>query len=198
MNQTKDISLKVKYSQKNNVDQVTIWSKKQTVGFAEICGKLSSASINIYSGRTTVLKKNLALYTFEVNRFGKSTFSDRGIWGSIQSELEQKEVVIEESKIGKNISSILNGVKIETKIKVDNNSSNNYTIIELSSADKPGLLYEISKSLKNLGLSLGLVKISTRRGSVDDSFYVKKISGGKLVEENDIELIKRSLKNILI
>jgi [protein-PII] uridylyltransferase len=198
MNQTKDISLKVKYSQKNNVDQVTIWSKKQTVGFAEICGKLSSASINIYSGRTTVLKKNLALYTFEVNRFGKSTFSDRGIWGSIQSELEQKEVVIEESKIGKNISSILNRVKIETKIKVDNNSSNNYTIIELSSADKPGLLYEISKNLKNLGLSLGLVKISTRRGSVDDSFYVKKISGGKLVEENDIELIKRSLKNILI
>ena len=118
--------------------------------------------------------------------------------GSIQSELERKEIIIEESKIGKNISSILNGVKIETKIKVDNNSSNNYTIIELSSADKLGLLYEISKNLKNLGLSLGLVKISTRRGSVDDSFYVKKISGEKLVEENDIELIKRSLKNILI
>ena len=198
MNQTKDISLKVKYSQKNNVDQVTIWSKKQKVGFAEICGRLSSASINIYSGRTTVLKKNLALYTFEVNRFGKSTFSDRAIWSSIQNDLEKKEIIIEENKIGKNISSILSGAKIETKIKVDNNSSKNYTIIELSSADKPGLLYEISKNLKDLGLSLGLVKISTRRGSVDDSFYVKKTSGGKLLEEKGIELLKKRLKNILI
>ena len=77
LNQTKDISLKVKYSQKNSIDQLTIWSKKQEVGFAEICGKLSSASINIYSGRITVLKKNLSLYTFEVNRFGKSTFNQK-------------------------------------------------------------------------------------------------------------------------
>jgi len=43
-----------------------------------------------------------------------------------------------------------------------------------------------------------LVKISTRRGSVDDSFYVKKTSGGKLLEEKGIELLKKRLKNILI
>tara|TARA_Y100001970_G_scaffold294241_1_gene449009 strand:- start:9318 stop:11858 length:2541 start_codon:yes stop_codon:yes gene_type:complete len=197
LNQTKDISLKVKYSQKNSIDQLTIWSKKQEVGFAEICGKLSSASINIYSGRITVLKKNLSLYTFEVNRFGKSTFNDRGIWGVIQEELEKKDFVIEENKIPKNISASLNGAKIETKIKVDNSSSKNFTIIELTSMDKPGLLYQISKNLKTLGLIVGLVKISTRRGSVDDSFYVKKSDGTKLILETDIESVRSNLNNIL-
>ena len=197
LNQTKDISLKVKYSQKNNIDQLTIWSKKQAVGFPEICGKLSSASINIYSGRITVLKKNLSLYTFEVNRFGKSTFNDRRIWSTIQDELQKKDFKIEENKIPKNITN-LNGAKIKTKIKIDNNSSKNFTIIELTSADKPGLLYQISKNLKGLGLTVGLVKISTRRGSVDDSFYVKKLNGQKLILDADIKTVKDNLKNILL
>ena len=198
INQTSNISLKVKYSQKNNVDQITIWSKKQDVGFTEICGKLSSANINIYSGRATVLKKNLALYTFEVNRFGKSTFSDRAIWNTIQNDLENEGFIFDENKILKNMSTSIPGVKIKTKIKIENSSSKNFTVIELSSADKPGLLFKISSSLKKLGLTVRLVKISTRRGSVEDSFYVKKINGKKLLLKEDIKQVKESLKTILL
>mgnify|MGYP006872163057 CR=1 FL=1 len=45
---------------------------------------------------------------------------------------------------------------------------------------------------------MGLVKISTRRGSVEDSFYVKKMDGKKLLQNNDINLVKESLKTILL
>ena len=197
LNQIKGVSLKVKYSQKNNIDQLTIWSKRQEIGFAEICGKLSSASINIYSGRVTVLKKNLALYTFEVNRFGKSTFNDRGIWTSIEKELNKDNLIIEENKIPKNISSNIKGVKIKTKIEIDNYSSKTFSIIELTSVDKPGLLYEVSKNLKALGLIIGLVKISTRRGSIEDSFYVKMLNGKKIISKSEIKSIKESLINKL-
>ena len=57
---------------------------------------------------------------------------------------------------------------------------------------------EISSNLKKLGLTVGLVKISTRRGSVEDSFYVKKMDGKKLLQKNDINLVKESLKTILL
>ena len=180
------------------MDQITIWSKKPDVGFTEICGKLSSANINIYSGRITVLKKSLALYTFEVNRFGKSTFSDRGIWNIIQNDLESEGFQFNEDKNLRNTSAVIPGIEIKTKIKIDNNSSKNFTVIEFSSADKPGLLFEISSNLKKLGLTVGLVKISTRRGSVEDSFYVKKMDGKKLLQKNDINLVKESLKTILL
>jgi hypothetical protein len=43
-----------------------------------------------------------------------------------------------------------------------------------------------------------LVKISTRRGSVEDSFYVKKINGKKLLLKEDIKQVKESLKTILL
>ena len=197
MNQASDVSLQIRYSQKNNFDHVTIWSKREKIGFAEICGKLSSASINIYSGRITFVKKNLALYTFEVSRFGKSTFRDRGLWRTMQLELEQEKLEFEKNKINKNISSDFKGPKVEAKIKIDNVSSKNFTIIEITSNDKPGLLYEISKNLKDEGLTVGLVKISTRRGSVDDSFYVKKVTGKKLTTVDDIQSVKESLKRVL-
>jgi [protein-PII] uridylyltransferase len=87
--------------------------------------------------------------------------------------------------------------KVKTKINVDNSSSKNFTIIELSATDRPGLLYDISKTLKDYGLVIGFVKISTKRGSVDDSFYIKKIDGKKLVGTNDIRTIKNNLTEIV-
>ena len=96
------------------------------------------------------------------------------------------------------MSTSIPGVKIKTKIKIENSSSKNFTVIELSSADKPGLLFKISSSLKKLGLTVRLVKISTRRGSVEDSFYVKKINGKKLLLKEDIKQVKESLKTILL
>ena len=84
IDQKNHISIGVKYSQKNNVDQVTIWSKNQGVGFSEICGALSSSSINIYSGRATSIKKNLSLHLSsimeQVTDFNDSLFYDVSSW----------------------------------------------------------------------------------------------------------------------
>jgi len=86
-----NLALGVKYSQKNHIDQLTIWSKNHNVGFVEICAALSSSSINIFSGRVTSLKNDLVLYTFEINRFGQSTFRERGIWDSMKSKFESNK-----------------------------------------------------------------------------------------------------------
>ena len=56
INQTSNISLKVKYSQKDNVDQITIWSKKPDVGFITnetvnhipIAIKLANAGMDLF------------------------------------------------------------------------------------------------------------------------------------------------------
>jgi len=191
-----NLALGVKYSQKNHIDQLTIWSKNHNVGFVEICAALSSSSINIFSGRVTSLKNNLVLYTFEINRFGQSTFRERGIWDSMKSKFESnKPLPASELISSKYMNS--NGRQIKTKINVDNLSSKNFTIIELSTTDRPGILYDIAKTLKNHDLVIGFVKISTKRGSVDDSFYVKTIGGKKLLNTKEIKAMKSSLTKVV-
>jgi [protein-PII] uridylyltransferase len=190
------LSMGIKYSQQKQIDQLTIWSKDRKIGFVEICAVLSSSNINIFSGRVTPLKKDLVLYTFEVDRFGQSTFRERGMWDSIKKNLESRGFSLESKPLSSKRIGLMSA-KVKTKINIDNDSSKNFTIIELSATDRPGLLYDISKTLKDHGLIVGFVKISTKRGSVDDSFYVKKTDGKKLLGENNTRTIKNNLTEII-
>ena len=158
----------------------------------EICATLSSSSINIFSGRVTPLENNLVLYTFEINRFGQSTFRERSMWDSIKNKFELNKFLPASEVLPRKYMSSTGG-KVKTKINIDNSSSKNFTIIELSTSDRPGILYDISKTLKNHDLVIGFVKISTKRGSVDDSFYVRKIDGKKLLDANEVNTIKNNL-----
>ena len=63
--------------------------------------------------------------------------------------------------------------------------------------DRPGILYDISKGLKDFDLDIGFVKIATKRGSVEDSFYVRKQDGGKLSDKNRIAAVKNGLLSIV-
>ena len=192
LKRNENLSMGIKYSQKNQIDQLTIWSKDQNIGFVEICATLSSSSINIFSGRVTPLENNLVLYTFEINRFGQSTFRERSMWDSIKNKFELNKFLPASEVLPRKYMSSTGG-KVKTKINIDNSSSKNFTIIELSTSDRPGILYDISKTLKNHDLVIGFVKISTKRGSVDDSFYVRKIDGKKLLDANEVNTIKNNL-----
>lgn len=190
------LSFGIRYSQKKQIDKLTIWSLDKEIGFQEICSALLSFNINVFSGRVTPLKNQLVLYTFEVNRFGHSTFREREVWGAIEASLNEKKLLVSsKTNQAKYIKSA--GGKIKTKIKIDNSSSKRFTIIELVARDRPGILYDISKGLKDFDLDIGFVKIATKRGSVEDSFYVRKQDGGKLSDKNRIAAVKNGLLSIV-
>ena len=71
-----------------------------------------------------------------------------------------------------------------TRVVIDNTSSERFTIIDVFTQDRPGLLYTIAASLLELQLSVGLAKISTHLDQVLDVFYVTQ-NGGQKLEDND-------------
>ena len=72
-----------------------------------------------------------------------------------------------------------------------------FSIIELTAGDKPGMLYSILRTIKNLGLRIRFVKISTKRESVEDVFYVTKGSKGKIYDINEIENIRKKIMDVI-
>ena len=60
----------------------------------------------------------------------------------------------------------------KTEVKLDNDSSDRHTIIEVFADDKQGLLFVIARTLAGLGLSIHSARISTRLDQVADIFYV--------------------------
>lgn len=74
-------------------------------------------------------------------------------------------------------------VREPTRVAIDNNSSERFTVIDVFAHDRRGLLYTIASTLLELRLSVSLAIISTHLDQVLDVFYVTDREGDKLQDE---------------
>ena len=70
--------------------------------------------------------------------------------------------------------------KVSTVINIDNDVSDDFSVIEIFTEDRIGVLFSITYSLHQLGLSIHVAKISTNVDQVADVFYVTDRSGEKI------------------
>jgi [protein-PII] uridylyltransferase len=68
-----------------------------------------------------------------------------------------------------------------------------HTVLEVTTRDRPGLLFWLSNTLQEAGLAISLAKINTEGTRVADVFYVTDTSGAKLEEPARIEELKRRI-----
>ncbi len=81
-----------------------------------------------------------------------------------------------------------------TDVKVDNETSDRATIIDIFAEDRQGLLYVIARAIFTLGLSVQSARISTRLDQVADVFYVTDSRGGKVTDPGRLEAIRATIK----
>lgn len=83
---------------------------------------------------------------------------------------------------------------VPTQILVDNDSSGAYTILEVYTSDRVGLLYTITRVLFELQLRIYVAKITTRVDQVADVFYIKTLQGEKVTDSDRMDELKRALR----
>jgi [protein-PII] uridylyltransferase len=84
---------------------------------------------------------------------------------------------------------------VSTEVNVDNKSATNYTVIEVITRDCPGLLFILSHTLQQLGLSIWFAKINTEGERVIDVFYVSDAERRKLVISSEISRVKSAISS---
>ncbi len=70
--------------------------------------------------------------------------------------------------------------KVGTRVALDHRASRQHTIIEVVTADRPGVLFAIANALYELGLAIAVAKINTEGNRAIDVFYVQDEGGKKL------------------
>ena len=82
-----------------------------------------------------------------------------------------------------------------TEVNVDNDSSRTFTVVEVFTEDKPGVLYTISHTLAEKGLDIHRSRVGVAADRVADIFYVRDTASGDKIEDNErIESISAALK----
>jgi [protein-PII] uridylyltransferase len=72
------------------------------------------------------------------------------------------------------------GPEVKTRVAIDHRASSNQSVIEVSTLDRPGLLFSIANAFFELGLSIRVAKINTEGTRIADVFYVTEADGSKV------------------
>ncbi|MEO0035391.1 MAG: hypothetical protein RLZZ501_1414, partial [Pseudomonadota bacterium] len=83
--------------------------------------------------------------------------------------------------------------KVPPRVLVDNTPSRTHTVIEVNGRDRPGLLYDLTAAMTQLGLQISSAHISTYGERVVDVFYVKDVFGHKVEHERKLERVRVTL-----
>lgn len=86
---------------------------------------------------------------------------------------------------------------VPTRVNIDNSTSQRFTIIDIFTHDRTGLLYAITRTLFELGLSVGRAKIGTFLDQVVDVFYVTDRQERKIKDESRLEEVRRRLLQVV-
>ena len=78
-------------------------------------------------------------------------------------------------------------------IRIDNDASDFFTVIEIGAPDRVGLLYDITRTLAELRLDVHLAKVATYADRVVDAFYVRDALGRKLDDAAGADELRRAL-----
>lgn len=79
---------------------------------------------------------------------------------------------------------------IPTTVHVDNVASDAYSIVEVTAADRLGLLYAITHALHGMGLDIHVAKVDTIGREVVDAFYVRRQNGRRVDAPDEIERVR--------
>ncbi|MEH6719269.1 MAG: [protein-PII] uridylyltransferase [Aurantimonas endophytica] len=85
---------------------------------------------------------------------------------------------------------------LSPRIRLDNDLSNQFTVIEVEGLDRPGLLSDITGAISDLNLDIRSAHISTYGEKVVDVFYVTDLIGTKITSESRAERIEARLKAV--
>ncbi|HHD11607.1 MAG TPA: [protein-PII] uridylyltransferase [Deltaproteobacteria bacterium] len=172
--------------------------------FSMITGILSANSVNILGAQINTLRNGIALDVLQVNNAYGGLLTDGSKLKRIEEELMEAisgrlhvERLVTEKCRRPSILDRKEKPPVPTRIEVDNNVSDVFTIIDIRTQDRIGLLYDISHTLTQLSLFIYVAKISTRGDEAADIFYVRDIFGQKITDEKKITLIKDTLYEVL-
>jgi [protein-PII] uridylyltransferase len=171
--------------------------------FSKIAGVMAGSGLQILDAQILTREDGIVVDTFQVvdpDYQGEPPAERRRTVGErIAAVLKGWEHVDDVLRRGARLKMThpLPKAREATEVRIDNETSDRFTIIDVFADDRQGLLYEITNAIFQLGLSIHAARISTRLDQVVDVFYVTDQVRKKLQDHLQLERIRIEIEQAI-
>ena len=180
------------------------WDRRDLL--AKIAGSFSVVPLNILSADIFPREDHSVLAIFRVcdmKQHAVTGIPDRALventlQGSLEVETFEFGPLLEQAR-RKIHYRRLHELEFPTGIAIDNKAHPAYTLIQIETPDRVGLLYDLLSALGHESVNICLSRISTQKGAAIDTFYVNDATtGGKITDSNRIAGLQRRLRAVIL
>ena len=170
--------------------------------FSLISGLVSASGYDVVNAKIITRSDGYALDTFFIQNKNRQPIieehSKKKLLKVISQGLEGNFNVEKAlNKRWEEIPARFRAIKAPTRVIIDNNMSDEYSILEIKCKNAPGVLYRITKVITSLGLQINTANVSTYGDRVVDIFYLKDAFGLKIDNNESMDKVKMSILKIL-
>ncbi len=170
--------------------------------FSSMAGALSSAGLQIHAAGTDVLADDLLMLhytaTDPAHPLGTPEHRQQTLCRKLIDSVDSAEAPkfpavwgTDQAEASIQLSALPDEVRIDTQLSED------YTIIEVFTFDRRGLLYRLARKLHDLQLVISHAKIGTYLDQVVDVFYVTDLDQRKVEDQQRLDEISAELLSLI-
>ncbi len=168
--------------------------------FARVSGALALVGANVVDARSYTTKDGYVTDAFWIQDADGHPFEasrlprlNQMILKTLNGEVITGEALETRDKFKKREKAF----KVPTHITFDNEGSEIYTIIEVDTRDRTGLLYDLARTLAGANVYIANAVIATYGEQVVDTFYVKDMFGLKYHAKSKQDFLERKLRDAI-
>lgn len=180
-----------------DVDRLTIVTRDRPGILSLVAGTLAVHNVTVLGGTAFTRDDGVAIEVMYVAD-GLGHGIDERRWSRVAEAVPQAlagEFPIDErlAETRRAYASAVPPAPIPTSVNVDNFGSDQYSIVEVTAADRLGLLYAITSTLHSLSLDIHVAKVDTIGREVVDAFYVRRENGRRVEAADEIERLRQRI-----
>ena len=169
--------------------------------FSKMAGIFTLNNMEILSGSIFTLKNGLAFDTYEVTN-PPDAYHETESWAKTQNDFQHAlndrlslDRLIREKRDAKMPAAY--GRQVRKKVVLNNEESDFFTLIEIRSSARLGLLYDLACVIFAMDLDIRTAKVNSDGEKMTGVFYVRDSGGEKIYEPDVIEEAKGRLMAVL-
>src|SRR3984893_10288657 len=186
--------------QGHTIFSICTWDRPNLL--AKIAGSFSVVPINVLSADIFPRGDQIVVDVFRVSDTKASAVSnpkdlalaEKTLSSALENEEFDFEPLIERAR-REHPHRLAPTVEFPTSIVIDNKAHPAYTLVQVQTPDRIGLLYELLSCLGRENVYIALSRISTQNGAAIDTFYlVDEVTRGKVMDSQRIVALQKDLQ----